>query len=39
MKTHKILSKFFMVTTVAQIAFYSYRFVKKAKKKKKKFNL
>ena len=36
MKTEKYLSKFFIVTTAAQIAFYTYKFIKKAKKKKKK---
>lgn len=35
MKTEKILSKFFIVTTVAQIAFYTYRYVKKVKRKSK----
>lgn len=33
MKTEKILSKFFLATTVAQVAFYSFKFVRKFKKK------
>jgi len=35
----KILSKFFVVSTAAQVAFYAYKFYRKAKKKKKKLGI
>ncbi len=38
MKT-KILSKFFLLSSAAQIAFYTYKFFRKVKKKKKKMGL
>lgn len=33
--TRKFLSNFFIASTIAQIAFYSYVYIKKAKKKLK----
>ncbi len=36
MKTRTVLSKFFMITSVAQVAFYSYILTKKVKKEGKK---